>query len=63
MAPNLFYSEPFSNFEINFQIRAVLPLALLFIGGQRFEILWFHYPNKPRKKTEIILNISAVIDV
>jgi len=33
MAPNLFYSEPFSNFETNFQIRAILPLTLLFIGS------------------------------
>ena len=39
MAPNLFYSEPFSNFEISFQFRAVLPLTLLFIGGQRFKNL------------------------
>lgn len=33
-APNVFHSEPFSNFEIIFRFRAVLPLTLLFIGGQ-----------------------------
>jgi hypothetical protein len=38
MAPNLFYSEPFFRFGINFQIANAKPLTLLFIGGINFQI-------------------------
>jgi len=33
-APKVTHSEPFPCFEINFQIRSVYPLTLLFIGGR-----------------------------